>query len=207
MSAAWEPERIRTAVKNLLPTPGDGSSQYVVIPRSDHVSILFDATAMSDAQNWAARVLHLESHPTLPSHRGVLGFLAGFAGILLLAGPFLREILQTKNQAPPLVEIVTTSVKPRVFLEYPIVALGTVALLSYSDPPPRSAFIQRRLLRKLSARFRNRPSRPALEFAAKSIRHKRDRPHRHPACPIASLHHSSRAIRGVASAFLDHFLA
>lgn len=134
MSAAWEPERIRTAVKNLLPTPGDGSSQYVVIPRSDHVSILFDATAMSDAQNWAARVLHLESHPTLPSHRGVLGFLAGFAGILLLAGPFLREILQTKNQALPLAEIVTTSVKPRVFLEYPIVALGTVALLSYSTP-------------------------------------------------------------------------
>ena len=134
MSAAWEPERIRTAVKNLLPTPGDGTSQYVVIPRSDHVSILFDATAMSDAQNWAARVLHLESHPTLPSRRGVLGFLAGFAGILLLAGPFLREILRNKNQAPPVVEIVTTSVKPRVFLEYPIVALGTVALLSYSTP-------------------------------------------------------------------------
>jgi len=134
MSAAWEPERIRTAVKNLLPAPGDGTSQYVVIPRSDHVSILFDATAMSDAQNWAARVLHLESRPTLPSHRGVLGFLAGFAGILLLAGPFVREILQNKNQAPPVAGIVTTSVKPRVFLEYPIVALGTVALLSYSTP-------------------------------------------------------------------------
>ena len=134
MSAAWEPERIRTAVKNLLPTPGDGTSQYVVIPRSDHVSILFDATAMSDAQNWAARVLHLESRPTLPSHRVVLGFFAGFAGILLLAGPFLREISQNKNQAPPVVENATTSVKPRVFLEYPIVALGTVGLLSYSTP-------------------------------------------------------------------------
>jgi len=134
MSAAWEPEKIRTAVKNLLPTPNDGTSQYVVIPRSDHVSILFEATAMSDAQNWAARVLHLESRPTLPSHRGVLGFLAGFAGILLLAGPFLREILQTKNQAPPVTENVTTGAKGRVFLEYPIVALGTVGLLSYSNP-------------------------------------------------------------------------
>jgi pimeloyl-ACP methyl ester carboxylesterase len=134
MSAAWEPKKMRTAVKNLLPTPNDGTSQYVVIPRSDHVSILFDATAMSAAQNWAARVLHLESRPTLPSHRGVLGFLAGFAGILLLTGPFLREILQNKNQAPPAVEIVTASVKPRVFLEYPIVALGTVGLLSYSTP-------------------------------------------------------------------------
>jgi pimeloyl-ACP methyl ester carboxylesterase len=134
MSAAWEPKKMRTAVKNLLPTPNDGTSQYVVIPRSDHVSILFDATAMSAAQNWAARVLHLESRPTLPSHRGVLGFLAGFAGILLLAGPFLREILQNKYQAAPVVENVTTTVKPRVFLEYGIVALGTVGLLSYSTP-------------------------------------------------------------------------
>src|SRR5271170_1344215 len=92
MSAAWEPERIRSAVKSLLPAPGDGTSEYVVIPRSDHVSILFDGTAMRDAQNWAARTLHLESRPTLPSHRVVLGFFAGFAGLLLLAGPFLREI-------------------------------------------------------------------------------------------------------------------
>ena len=97
MSAAWEPERIRAGAKDLVPTPGDGTSEYVVIPRSTHVSILFDGTAMSSERNWAARVLHLESQLTLPSHRGLLGFLAGFAGILLLAGPFLRETLQSKN--------------------------------------------------------------------------------------------------------------
>jgi pimeloyl-ACP methyl ester carboxylesterase len=134
MSAAWEPDRIRTAVKSLLPSPGDGTSKYVVIPRSDHVSILFDRTAMSDAQNWAASVLHLESKPTLPSHRGVIGFFAGFAGILLLAGPFLRETLQSKKHALPLAENVSTSPIGRVFLEYGIVALGTVGLLSYSTP-------------------------------------------------------------------------
>ena len=134
MSAAREPERIRNAVKNLLPTPGDGTSEYAVIPRSDHVSILFDGTAVSHAQSWAASVLHLESKPTLPSHRGVLGFLAGFAGILLLTGPFLREIFQSKKQASPLAENVSTSTIGRVFLEYGIVALGTVGLLSYSNP-------------------------------------------------------------------------
>jgi pimeloyl-ACP methyl ester carboxylesterase len=134
MSAAWEPERIRTAVKSLLPVPGDGTSEYVVIPRSDHVSILFDGTAMLDAQNWAARVLHLESPPTLPSHRGVLGFLAGFAGILLLAGPFLRETLQGKKQAAPVPETASLVAKGRAFLEYAIVALGTVGILSYWNP-------------------------------------------------------------------------
>jgi pimeloyl-ACP methyl ester carboxylesterase len=134
MSAAWEPDRIRSAVKSLLPSPGDGTSEYVVIPRSDHVSILFDRTAMSDAQNWAVRVLHLQSPPTLPSHRGVIGFFAGFAGILLLARPFLRETLQSKTQALPLAEKVSTSAIGRVFLEYAIVALGTVGLLSYSNP-------------------------------------------------------------------------
>jgi pimeloyl-ACP methyl ester carboxylesterase len=134
MSAAWEPERIRNAVKSLLPSPSDGTSEYAVIPRSDHVSILFDGTATSDAQNWAASVLHLESKPTLPSHRGVLGFFAGFAGILLLAGPFLRETLQSKKQPSPVTENVSTSATGRIFLEVGIVALGTVGLLSYSNP-------------------------------------------------------------------------
>jgi pimeloyl-ACP methyl ester carboxylesterase len=133
MSAAWEPEKVRAAVKSLLPTPGDGTSEYVVIPRSTHVSILFDGTAMSSTQNWAARVLLLESRPTLPSHRGLLGFFSGFAGILLLAGPFLRETLQSKKPAPT-VETVDAVAKSRAILEYGIVALGTVGLLSYSNP-------------------------------------------------------------------------
>jgi pimeloyl-ACP methyl ester carboxylesterase len=134
LSAAWEPERIRSAVKSLLPAPGDGTSEYVVIPRSDHVSILFDAAAMSDAQNWAVSVLHLETQPRRPSRRGLLAFFAGFAGILLLAGPFLRETLQKKNPETPVSESSAASAKGRVFLEYGIVGLGTVGLLSYINP-------------------------------------------------------------------------
>jgi pimeloyl-ACP methyl ester carboxylesterase len=134
LSAAWEPERIRSAVKSLLPVPGDGTSEYVVIPRSDHVSILFDGTAMLDAQNWAVRVLRLETQPRLPSRRGLLGFFAGFAGILLLVGPFLRETLQKKNHETPVSESSGAAAKGRVFLEYGIVGLGTVGVLSYINP-------------------------------------------------------------------------
>ena len=134
MSASWETERIRNAAKALVPIPGDGTSQYVVIPRSTHVSILFDRTAMSVAQKWAAQVLHLEGQPSLPSRRGLLGFLAGFAGILLLAGPFLRETLQPKKQEPQAPENLTAVPQARAFLECGIIALGAVGLLSYGNP-------------------------------------------------------------------------
>ena len=134
MSAAWEPERIRSAAKDLVPIPGDGTSQYVVIPRSTHVSILFDGTATSAAQKWAAQVLHLENQATLPSHRGVLGFLAGFVGILLLAGPFLRETLQSKKEGAPPADGTAEVAKGRALVEYAIIALGAVGLLAYWNP-------------------------------------------------------------------------
>jgi pimeloyl-ACP methyl ester carboxylesterase len=134
MSAAWESEGIRGGARDLVPAPGDGTSEYIVIPRSTHVSILFDGTAMSDAQNWATRVLHLESKPTLPTRRGILGFFAGFAGIVLLAGPFVRETLESKKQTAPMVETVVARRKGRAFIELAIIALGTVGLLSYWNP-------------------------------------------------------------------------
>jgi pimeloyl-ACP methyl ester carboxylesterase len=134
MSAAWESERIRGGAKDLVPTPGDGTSEYIVIPRATHVSILFDTTAMSDAQRWATRVLHLESQPTLPTHRGLLGLFAGFLGILLLAGPFLRETLQSKKHTAPSAETVVAVRRGRAFIEFTIIALGTVGLLSYRNP-------------------------------------------------------------------------
>jgi pimeloyl-ACP methyl ester carboxylesterase len=134
MSAAWESERIRGGARDLVPTPGDGTSEYIVIPRSTHVSILFDRTAMTDAQNWAVRVLHLESKPALPTRRGILGFFAGFAGILLLAGPFLRETLARRKHTAPMVETVVAVRGGRASIELAIIALGAVGLLSYWNP-------------------------------------------------------------------------
>ena len=135
MSASGDPESIRNGAKDLVPAPGDGTNQYVVIPWATHVSVLFDAAAMSTAQNWAARVLHLDAQPRLPSRRSPLGFLAGFLGILLLAGPFLRETLQSKKrEATVISENSVGAAKGRAFLEYGIVGLGTVGILSYTNP-------------------------------------------------------------------------
>lgn len=134
MSAAWESERIRDGAKGLVSSPGDGTSQYVVIPHATHVSILFDRTAMSNAQNWAAGVLHLESPSSLPTQRGLLGFMVGFAGILLLSGPFLRETLESKKQAEPTIDSSAALTKARAFLEFVVVAFGAVGLLAYWNP-------------------------------------------------------------------------
>jgi pimeloyl-ACP methyl ester carboxylesterase len=135
MSASGDPEVIRDAAKDLVPTPGDGTSLYAVIPHSTHVSILFNAAAMSRAQNWAVGVLHLdEKQPRLPSRRGLRGFFAGLFGILLLAGPFLRETLQSKKQETPVSESSVATSKARAFLEYGILGLGTVGVLSYTNP-------------------------------------------------------------------------
>ncbi|MGB7280697.1 MAG: alpha/beta fold hydrolase [Candidatus Acidiferrum sp.] len=139
MNGSWEPARIRNAAKELAPIPGDGTSLYVVIPHATHVSLLFDAMAMSVAQKWAAQILHLQERASLPARRGLLGFLAGFLGILLLAGPFLRETLQTKSLQPeknaaPQPDQVAALAQGRGFVEYGIVALGTVGLLSYWNP-------------------------------------------------------------------------
>lgn len=134
MSAAWDSGLMRNGARDLVPSPGDGTSQYVVIPRSTHVSILFDAAAMSSAQNWAAGVLHLDSKPALPTRRGLLGFLAGFIGIVLLAGPFLRETLQSKKSAEPPVEIASSPAKGRAFLDQALVAFASVAILYLWNP-------------------------------------------------------------------------
>jgi alpha/beta superfamily hydrolase len=134
MSASGDPSQIRDGSRDLVPTPGDGTSEYVVIPHSSHTSILFDPVAVSSAQNWAVRVLRLASQPRVPSRKGLLGFLAGLVGILLLAGPFLRETLQSKKQESPAADGSGAAGKGRVFLEYGIVGLGTVGILSYTNP-------------------------------------------------------------------------
>jgi pimeloyl-ACP methyl ester carboxylesterase len=134
MSASGDPRQIRDGSRDLVPTPGDGSSQYIVIPHSSHTSILFDPLAVFNAQAWADQVLHLASQPRVPSRRGLLGFFAGLVGILLLAGPFLRETLQSKKQETPVAEISIPAGKGRACLEYGIVGLGIVGILSYTNP-------------------------------------------------------------------------
>src|SRR5260370_15015346 len=80
---------------------------------------------MRASQEWSARVLHLTSTAALPSYRSLLGALAGFAGILLIAGPFLREAAGKDSTK----EIGATDAAiglPRLFREF---AMGSLLIV------------------------------------------------------------------------------
>src|SRR5713226_10090454 len=87
-----ELESMRGNAADLVAARNDAPMSYVEIPGASHVSILFSSAAMRSSQEWAARVLNLPPTVTLPSHRPLIGALAGFVGIMLIAGPFLREV-------------------------------------------------------------------------------------------------------------------
>ena len=134
MAGALESATFRDSARQLVAPWRGASGEYITIPYATHVSILFDRRAMSSAQSWAARALHLSAPANLPSRRPVLGFLLGLAGILLLSGPFLREIFQSKKDATPNDEPQTDGARGRAFLDYAILGLGAVGILSLWNP-------------------------------------------------------------------------
>jgi pimeloyl-ACP methyl ester carboxylesterase len=98
LSASGEPAIVRDSARSLISASAEASGKYMVIPHSTHVSLLFDPDAAHAAQAWATKVLKLDANPpALPSRIPLAGSLAGFAGILWLAGPFLRETVGMKT--------------------------------------------------------------------------------------------------------------
>jgi len=97
LSEAFIPRSVRDTARNLIAGSGAATGKYMVIPRSTHVSLLFDPTVVRASQAWAAQVLHLQAKPALPSQMPLTGAIAGLVGILLLAGPFLRETLGIRS--------------------------------------------------------------------------------------------------------------
>jgi pimeloyl-ACP methyl ester carboxylesterase len=91
MVGSLELESMRGNAADLVASRNDGSSRYLEIPGTSHVSVLFNGRAMRSTQEWAAQVLHLAPSGALPSRWPLLGALVGFTGIVLIAGPFLRE--------------------------------------------------------------------------------------------------------------------
>jgi len=88
----FEHPGLKLNAADLVP-PGDPSIQFVVVPWATHVSILFSPTAVREAQAWAANILGLTGQPRMPNRLNLLSCLLGLLGILLLAGPLLRELV------------------------------------------------------------------------------------------------------------------
>src|SRR5258708_12116618 len=87
---------------DLVASRSDGTVKYMEIPGASHVGILFNRGTMRASQEWSAQILNLPTTAALPSHRMLMGALGGFVGILLIAGPFLRELCgQNGNKETP----------------------------------------------------------------------------------------------------------
>jgi pimeloyl-ACP methyl ester carboxylesterase len=93
LSAAWEPIGIRETARDLIGGEARATGKYQTVPYATHVSVLFDSRVARAAEEWAAQLLHLTPGAAKPSAQMLAGSLAGFAGLLVLAGPFIHETL------------------------------------------------------------------------------------------------------------------
>lgn len=127
LAGQLEPQGLRSNAADLAASSADPTTKFVLVPYTSHVSIIFSRGVARLVQQWVAQVLHLQPTPNLPFQGDFLGGFLGLAGILLIAGPFLRESVGEK----PVVE--TTEAKPiaiwRMLLEITVVSFVVVALL------------------------------------------------------------------------------
>jgi pimeloyl-ACP methyl ester carboxylesterase len=146
ISAAFEPLGIREITRDLITEDGGATSKYLFVPRATHVSVLYDPRVVHASQEWSAETLKFPVEFNTPSAAPLFGGLAGLAGILLLAGPFVRETLgmpkqgsRTAGEAPvPYPREVRAELLPmpvfRVLMEVSAVFFVTVALLRLWNP-------------------------------------------------------------------------
>jgi pimeloyl-ACP methyl ester carboxylesterase len=145
ISAAWEPLGIREITRALVSEKADATSKYLLVPGATHVSVLFDTRVVQASQEWTAEALHFPAEPTAPSNAPLAGSLAGLAGILLLAAPFLRETVGVQRvasaspqAASPAAQDVSVASTPvpvyRALLEVAGASFLAVVLLRFWNP-------------------------------------------------------------------------
>src|SRR5256885_6424456 len=123
-----ELESVRQNAADLAASRNDGTVKYLEIAGASHVSVLFNRVVVRALQEWSAQTLNLRRAAALPSHRPLIGALGGFAGILLIAGPFLREA-SGRNKSEENITRVAVIGMPRLSLEFAAGAILIVLLL------------------------------------------------------------------------------
>src|SRR5258706_1212883 len=133
MAGSLELESLRGNAADLVTAWNDATASYVEIRGATHVSVLFSGAAIRSSQEWAARVLNLPPTAALPSHRPLVGALAGFVGIMLIAGPFRREVVG-KNRSEESIVMGHVAGVARLLLEFAAGSVLSVLILRYWIP-------------------------------------------------------------------------
>jgi pimeloyl-ACP methyl ester carboxylesterase len=88
----FEPKGLAANAEDLVAGNTDPTIQFHALPGQSHVSVLFSPGVAKMSQAWSARALNISNPAQLPSLLYLGGGVLGFVGILLLSGPFLREL-------------------------------------------------------------------------------------------------------------------
>ena len=93
LTGQLEPAGLLANAADLAASAHDPSVVFSVVPHNTHVSVLFSPTVARESQAWAAKVLSLPPATKLPSRANALALVLGLLGIILVAGPFLRDVV------------------------------------------------------------------------------------------------------------------
>jgi len=129
----FEPQGLAANAADLVAGNTDPTIQFHLLPGQTHVSVLFSPGAARMLQAWAARALNLSNPGQVPSLLYLGGGLLGFLGILLLSGPFLRELAPLAPEEAPADSQAGGTV--RFMGEVVLVSLAVVLLLRHLIPP------------------------------------------------------------------------
>ena len=126
-----EPGRIRENAADLAGSP-TGWVKLEQVPSNTHTTMLFSPTVARQSQQWVARLLSLQDNARLPMRWNFVACLLGIAGLLLIGGPFLREMVGKKAE----VDLQTAHTVPwiRGAVEVALFSLVAVQILHYVQP-------------------------------------------------------------------------
>ena len=134
LSGGREPESMRGNARDLVASARNGVAQYFVIPGATHSSLIFSRPAVRAFQDWTAKAFELQGTAGMPSLGKLYGALAGFAGLLLLAGPFLREMTGKKQTGDEETAAGKSFAWSRMLPEFALAAVLVVILLRFWNP-------------------------------------------------------------------------
>jgi alpha-beta hydrolase superfamily lysophospholipase len=132
MAGQFEPAGLVANAADLAASAHDPSVVFSVVRYNTHVSVLFSPTVARESQAWAAKVLSLPPATKLPSRANALALLLGLLGIVLVAGPFLRDVVGKQ----PRVDVAIAPAAPRWrgIVEIIVIPMLAVFTLRYFLP-------------------------------------------------------------------------
>jgi pimeloyl-ACP methyl ester carboxylesterase len=133
LAAQFDPRGLTANAADLATkSPYPSWVKFQLISGNTHVSMILSPTVAREAQQWAAKVLNLPEAAELPSRSNLIACILGLIGVVLLAGPFLREMVG--KEALPEGEAVATVHWLRGTLELVLLSAAAVQVLRYWVP-------------------------------------------------------------------------